>query len=138
MYSPPSCQYNRVEALAHAVITLPAGGERMSCDMVDDWLPFLTQRAGKTLLAVYVQPGAGKNAMAGIFQDRLKIRISAPPVEGQANRECILFLSRLLGVAKTEIILAHGEQSRRKTFMIARPGEFIIRKLEEAGLACRK
>jgi uncharacterized protein len=96
---------------------------------------FLTEKGTETLLSAYIQPKAGKNELCGIFQDRLKIRICAPPVEGAANKECINFLSKTLGIAKSEIKLIRGEQSRQKTFLIARSVDFIIGKLEEAGLA---
>ncbi len=87
--------------------------------------PFLSEKAGETVLAVYVQPRAGKSGFAGVFQERLKIRISAPPVEGEANKECIEFLAKALGVAKSEVRLAKGGQSRQKTFIISRPLENI-------------
>jgi uncharacterized protein len=95
---------------------------------------FLTQKGNGTLLSAYIQPKAGKNEFAGIFQERLKIRICAPPVEGEANRECVSFLSRTLGISKSEITLVRGEQSRQKTFLIARSVDFVTMKLEEAGL----
>jgi uncharacterized protein (TIGR00251 family) len=94
---------------------------------------FLTEKGNETLLSAYIQPKAGKNELSGIFQERLKIRICAPPIEGEANRECINFLSKTLGVAKSEIRLVRGEQSRQKTFLIARPIDSIVRKLEAAG-----
>jgi len=103
---------------------------------MENCLPFLSEKENMTVLSAYIQPGAGKSGLAGIFQDRLKIRICAPPVEGQANKQCVVFLSKMLGVAKTEIKLIQGEQSRRKTFVIARPGEFVLKKLRDAGLEC--
>jgi uncharacterized protein (TIGR00251 family) len=96
--------------------------------------PYLTQKESETLLSAYIQPRAGKSGFAGVFQDRLKIRINALPAEGAANRECIEFLSRSLGIAKSEISLTRGAQSRQKTFLIARPIEFVRQKLEGAEL----
>ena len=95
---------------------------------------FLSRKEGETLLSAYIQPRAGRSGFAGIFQDRLKIRINALPADGEANRECIEFLSKSLGIAKSEISLTRGAQSRQKTFLIARPMEFVRRKLESAEL----
>ena len=95
---------------------------------------FLSAKGDETSLSAYIQPRAGRNQFAGVFQDRLKIRICAPPVEGEANRECIEFLSKTLGVSKSEITLVRGEQSRQKTFLIARTVDFVAAGLERAGV----
>ena len=86
------------------------------------------------MLCAYVQPRAARSGFAGIFHGRLKMRISSPPVEGEANRECVELLAGTLGVAKSEIRLLKGERSREKTFVIARPVGFVRQKLREAGL----
>ncbi len=62
------------------------------------------------------------------------MRVCSPPVEGAANRECISFLAGVLGISKSEIVLARGGQSRRKTFHIARPVAFVLEKLKQAGV----
>jgi len=97
-------------------------------------LPFLTKKDEGTLLAVHVQPKASRNGFAGLVQDRLKVRVCAPPVEGEANRECIKFLAGFFGVSKSEITLVRGGQSRQKTFFINRTVEFISEKLKGASL----
>jgi len=95
---------------------------------------YLSEKDGKTFLSVYVQPKASNSGFSGIFRDRLKIRISSPPVEGEANRECVNFLAKALGVSKSEVKLVKGGQSREKTFVISRPIAFVREKLKEAGL----
>ncbi|MGC8491503.1 MAG: DUF167 domain-containing protein [Syntrophobacteraceae bacterium] len=94
---------------------------------------YLSERGGETLLLVHVQPRAAKNGFAGVFGQRLKIRIASPPVEGEANRECIAFLAKILGVAKSEITLLKGGNSRDKMFVISRPIAFVREKLKPAG-----
>ena len=108
--------------------------ERQEYRMSATGLPFLTQKEGETLLSAYIQPRAGKSGFAGIFQDRLKIRVNAPPADGEANQECMEFLSKSLGIPKSEIRLTRGGQSRQKTFLISRPFEFVRERLESAGL----
>ena len=101
--------------------------------MAPEVFTYLSERAGETILCAYIQPGASKNELSGIFRERLKIRISSPPFEGEANRECIDFLAKTLGISKSEIKLLKGGQSREKTFVISRSIGFVREKLKEAG-----
>lgn len=95
---------------------------------------FLTEKGSETLIAVHVQPKAAKNELAGVFQDRLKIRVCAPPVEGEANKRVIIFLAELLGIAKNEISLVKGGQSRQKVFLVSRPIDYVSERFLEAGI----
>jgi uncharacterized protein (TIGR00251 family) len=71
-------------------------------------------------LALKVTPGARKNEVLGWEDDYpqvgrvLKVKIAAPPVEGKANKEIVLFLARLLGVTKSSIEVVHGTSGRIK------------------------
>jgi uncharacterized protein (TIGR00251 family) len=71
-------------------------------------------------LALKVTPGAKKNEVLGWEDDYpqigrvLKVRIAAPPVEGKANKEIVLFLSKLLKVTKSSIEVVHGTSGRIK------------------------
>jgi uncharacterized protein (TIGR00251 family) len=71
-----------------------------------------------TLLDVYVQPKSSKNELVGIHQGSLKVKLTAPPVEGEANKECVRFLAKLLGVPKSSIEIVQGHKSRHKTLLI--------------------
>src|SRR5450830_1474932 len=66
-------------------------------------------------ITVRVQPGARKNELLGFQEDILRIKIAAPPVEGKANRELIVFLSEVLGIRKSDITIEKGETTKRKT-----------------------
>ncbi len=78
---------------------------------------------GETLtLTLHVQPGAKKTEVAGLHGDALKIRLSAPPVEGQANAALLSWLADFFGVPKRQVILKHGETSRRKVVAISGSG----------------
>jgi hypothetical protein len=98
--------------------------------------PYLSEKGADTILSVHVQPRAAKSGFAGIIRERLKIRVNSPPAEGEANRECIDFLSKMLGIAKSDIKLLRGAHSRDKTFIISRQVEFIREKLAQTGLGC--
>jgi uncharacterized protein (TIGR00251 family) len=69
-------------------------------------------------LDVRVQPRASKTEIAGVQDGRLKIRLSAPPVDGAANTACRDFLAELLGVSKSAVSLTSGEKAREKSFRI--------------------
>lgn len=79
-----------------------------------------------TLISIYVQPGASKNEVSGEHDQRLKIKIKAPPRDGEANEGLIEFLSDLLGVPKKRIFLIQGESSRQKTVLVELPVDKII------------
>lgn len=70
------------------------------------------------LLRVLVQPRSGRDQLVGLYGDRLKVRLSAPPVEGAANQRCCQFLARCLGLAKHRVNLHSGLRSRRKTLRL--------------------
>lgn len=71
-------------------------------------------------LALKVTPGARKNEILGWEDDYpqvgrvLKVKIAAPPVEGKANKEIILFLAKALGVSRSSIEVVHGTSGRIK------------------------
>lgn len=71
-----------------------------------------------TLIRIHVQPRASKNELTGIHEKCLKLRLTAPPVEGEANKECIKFIAKLLKVPKSAVQIVQGEKSRRKTLLV--------------------
>src|SRR5271157_3725610 len=80
------------------------------------------------ILQVHVVPRSAKSEIAGVQGDALKLRITAPPVEGQANAECVRFLSDILGIKKKQVRILSGHKSKKKTVAI----EGIGRKEVEA------
>ncbi|HWP48237.1 MAG TPA: DUF167 domain-containing protein [Candidatus Limnocylindrales bacterium] len=67
------------------------------------------------ILKVHIQPRASKNEVVGEYKGALKIRITAPPVDHQANRALIAFLAELLGIRKSQIEILSGHTGRNKT-----------------------
>jgi uncharacterized protein (TIGR00251 family) len=63
---------------------------------------------------VHVQPGAKKNEVVGFQEDVLKLKLSAPPVEGRANEALVEFLAELLGVRRRQVSVVMGQKSRDK------------------------
>lgn len=69
-------------------------------------------------LKIRVQPKASRSEIVGVVEGILRVRLTAPPVEGAANKECIRFLSKKLGIAKSKIEIVSGERSREKILRI--------------------
>ena len=69
-------------------------------------------------LSVRVQPRASRNEVAGLVGERLKIRLTAPPVEGEANDACLAFLAKLLDLAPSRLAIIQGARSRTKLIRI--------------------
>lgn len=73
-------------------------------------------------LNLHVQPGASKDEFAGPHGvDRMKLRVSAPPVDGAANQRVIAFLAKSFGVSKSQVELIAGQASREKKVRISQP-----------------
>jgi len=70
------------------------------------------------VLHVRVVPRAARSEAAGIQGDALKLRLTAPPVEGKANEECIRLLAEILGVKKAQVTIIAGHSSRTKTVAV--------------------
>ena len=68
--------------------------------------------------AVRVVPRASKNETVGVHGDTLKVRLTAPPVEGRANEALIALLAKRLGVRKSQVEIVAGATSRRKMIRV--------------------
>ena len=73
------------------------------------------------LLWVRAQPRASRNEWVGLAEGRFRVRIAAPPVDGQANARLREFLAALFGVAKSQVTLLAGETGRDKRWRVAAP-----------------
>ncbi|MBU4260524.1 MAG: YggU family protein [Proteobacteria bacterium] len=82
-------------------------------------MSFLREVADNSVsLDLYIQPKASKNSVCGLHGDELKLAITAPPVDGKANKAVIAFLAKLFGVAKSSVSIISGHQSRHKRCMV--------------------
>jgi len=69
-------------------------------------------------IEVKVQPRSSRNQISGEQEGALKVKLTAPPVEGEANQALVNFLSRLLKLPRKNIILIRGETTRNKLIEI--------------------
>ncbi|KYG67103.1 hypothetical protein AZI86_08815 [Bdellovibrio bacteriovorus] len=73
---------------------------------------------GGVRLHLFIQPKASRNEIVGPHNGEIKIKLSAPPVDGKANEELIDFLSEIFSVPKRQITILKGETNRHKTVEI--------------------
>ncbi len=74
----------------------------------------ITEKDGTITFAVRVQPRASRDEIAGEYQDGLKIRLTAPPVDDRANEALCKLLATRLKVPLSAVRIASGERSRTK------------------------
>ena len=67
---------------------------------------------------ILVQPRASRAKIGPMHDGRIKIAVTAPPVDGEANAQVIELFARRLGIARGDIAVVAGASSRRKTLRI--------------------
>ena len=92
---------------------------------------------GGVRLTVRLSPRASRNRIEGIATDAdgkpvLKIRLTAPPVDGAANAGLIAFLAQTLSLRKAEIVIRSGETSRLKHLHLSGDSDALAAKLAAA------
>jgi uncharacterized protein len=70
-------------------------------------------------LHVRVTPRGSKNEVLDRLGDTVRIKITAPPVEGAANKACIEFVASQLGIKRSQVAIVAGEKSRDKILRIS-------------------
>ncbi|MBK8227277.1 MAG: YggU family protein [Flavobacteriales bacterium] len=75
---------------------------------------WINESSGSILLTLHVQPGAKRTEVSGTHGDALKIRLAAPPVDGQANEALLSYLAAQFGVPKRQVEMVSGHTSRKK------------------------
>lgn len=78
----------------------------------------IVERAGRAHFGVRLIPRASRNAVAGVREGVLHVRVTAAPVDGAANRALIAVLSKALRVGSTAIRIESGATSSRKRLSV--------------------
>jgi len=93
---------------------------------------------GSILLRVRVQPRSSRDEVGevlleggpgGISEERLKVKLSAPPVDGEANEALLRFLRKLLRLPSGSLELIRGQTSREKDIRVRGTSESVIRSI---------
>jgi uncharacterized protein len=82
--------------------------------MSTDYSAAVTAAGGETRIALRLVPRASATALVGLQDGAVKLRISAPPVDGKATAAALRYLAELLGVRPSDLRLVSGARSRTK------------------------
>lgn len=90
---------------------------------------------GVLTLQIHVQPGAASTAWAGWYGTQaLKLKLSAPAVEGKANKACVRFMAGLAGVPQRSVTIVRGVNSRDKLIRIESVSEARYRAIIKSAM----
>ncbi|MBN2109133.1 MAG: DUF167 domain-containing protein [Deltaproteobacteria bacterium] len=79
---------------------------------------FFLENSEGVIFSVFVLPRSSICALAGIHDGALKIKLTKPPVDGEANAECCRFLAKVFDVPKSHIAVVRGAASRHKALQL--------------------
>ncbi|MBF0160189.1 MAG: YggU family protein [Magnetococcales bacterium] len=83
--------------------------------------PWCQWQGDALVMTIQVQPRASRNQIIGLQHDRLKIALTAPPVEGAANQALCQLLAKQLDVANSQVQVIQGAHSREKRVRVNQP-----------------
>lgn len=88
------------------------------------------------LVAVHVQPRAGRTAVVGRHGDAIKVRVAAPPVDDRANTATIALVAEMLDIPAKGVTVVAGERSRLKRLRVTGiDHETAVERVEQALVA---
>jgi uncharacterized protein (TIGR00251 family) len=84
------------------------------------------EEAGGLCFDVLVTPRASRERIGPLVGERVKVAVTAPPVEGEANAAVIAALAKALGVPRGSVSIVRGDGSRRKTVRVVGVGREAV------------
>uniref|UniRef100_A0A8C6WAC7 RIKEN cDNA 3110040N11 gene n=1 Tax=Nannospalax galili TaxID=1026970 RepID=A0A8C6WAC7_NANGA len=114
----------------------PCGGQNQSKEPKTPCLPVgpvATDPKGCVTIAIHAKPGSKQNAVTDLTTEAVSIAIAAPPSEGEANAELCRYLSKVLELRKSDVVLDKGGKSRDKVvkLLASTTPEEILEKLKK-------
>lgn len=83
----------------------------------------ITERDGAVIFGVRAQPRSSRDRVEGVLAGEtanvLRVALTAPPVEGEANAALVVLLARALGVSRRDVTIVHGASGRNKVVSVA-------------------
>jgi uncharacterized protein (TIGR00251 family) len=70
-------------------------------------------------IKIKVEPRSSKSGIVGLYGDALKVKLTSPPVDGEANKELVEVLAKECGIRKGDIEIVSGKSSKNKLVRIA-------------------
>ena len=89
----------------------------------------LREHDGAVTFDVLVQPRASRAKVGPLHDGRLKVAVTSPPVDGEANAAVIELIAKTLGVARGAVEVVAGATSRRKTIKVRGVTRTVIEEL---------
>ena len=80
-------------------------------------MPIIREHPNGIVLNVLVQPRSSKNKIVGVHADALKVKVTAPPVAGAANKMCLKFLAKCLATPYFRLEIISGQNARTKQIL---------------------
>jgi uncharacterized protein len=96
----------------------------------------VTERDGAITFAVRVAPRASRNAIEGEHDGALKVRLTAPPLDGRANDALRRVLAERLNVPISAVRIVSGEKSRTKRVTVAGVSRVEVAAIARAAIDC--
>ncbi|XP_012511992.1 PREDICTED: UPF0235 protein C15orf40 homolog isoform X1 [Propithecus coquereli] len=95
--------------------------------------PVAVDPKGCVTIAIHAKPGSKQNAVTDLTAEAVSVAIAAPPSEGEANAELCRYLSKVLELRKSDVVLDKGGKSREKVvkLLASTTPEEILEKLKK-------
>ncbi|KAJ8002963.1 hypothetical protein DPEC_G00164410 [Dallia pectoralis] len=97
--------------------------------------PVTRDKNGVVTIAVHAKPGSKQNAITDVSIEAVGVAIAAPPTDGEANAELVRYISKVLELKRSEVILDKGSRSREKIVKVTgslTPEQVLERLKQEA------
>ena len=78
----------------------------------------VTATSDGVVFGIHVQPRASRCEICGAKDGELRLRLTSPPVDDAANKQCVELIAKALGVAKSKVAIRAGSKSRHKTVQV--------------------
>jgi len=79
----------------------------------------VTEADGAITFDVQVVPRASRDRLGPVHGDRLKVQLTAPPVDGAANEALVELFAKSLGRRRADVAIVRGQTGRKKTIRVA-------------------
>jgi uncharacterized protein (TIGR00251 family) len=79
-------------------------------------------------VTVRLTPRASRDEIVGFDGETLRVRVTAPPVDGRANQALTRLLAKALGVGRGDVRIVSGQGARTKVVEVEGPDEAGIRR----------
>ncbi len=91
------------------------------------------EKMDEQILNIWLQPKASRNEICGYREGFLRVRVTAPPADGEANLLCRQVLAKALGIPAADVEIVGGQKSRRKRVRVRGVESHRLRALGPVG-----